>query len=461
MGNARTALLSYCLSTPEGRFILRIEDTDRERYVPGSVETLMESLRWLGLKWDEGPEVGGPCAPYVESERLDLYRAASRRLVERGAAYPCFCSRERLEDLRQAQRAAGLPTRYDRHCLGMSPEEVAESRLQGLPEVLRLLMPPGESRWEDLVLGPQRFDNQEIDDQILLKSDGFPTYHLAHVVDDHLMGITQVIRGVEWVPSTPKHLAVYAALGWTPPEMGHVPLVLGADRQKLSKRHGATAISDYRAMGYLPEALANFLAFLGWSPGTEDEIFALAELRSRMSFERLQASPAIFDQKRLDYLNGVWIRRLDVDDLAGRLASFVPEVSPAQLPAIAGMVQERIRRLDEVAGLVAFAFTEPEPNAAQVCGTAPKEQARGVLETVLGLLEAGNMQIMEPLRELAEREAPDGGKEQRTAVRRITRIARIAITGQEVTPPLDPSVALIGAERAAARVRRALEVLAA
>ena len=456
IGNVRTALFNYCLATPGGRFILRIEDTDRERYRPESVAEYEADLRWLGLTWDEGPDVGGPCAPYVESERLPLYRQAADRLVASGAGYPCFCTRERLEELRAAQRASGLPTRYDRRCLHLGEQEVRALREEGRAEVVRLRMPEGEARWEDLVLGPQRFDNAEIDDQVLLKSDGYPTYHLAHVVDDHLMGVTHVVRAVEWLPSTPKHLAVYQALGWDPPRLAHVPLVLGPDRQKLAKRHGAAAVSEYRERGYLPEALINFLAFLGWSPGTEEEVFDLSELRARMTFDRLQSSPAVFDWQRLDYLNGVWIRRLSPGELGGRLQPFLPQASSDQREQIAAMVQERVRRLDEVPALVAFAWVDPEPDASLLRGSLSKEAAHDFLETVRPVVRRGGPELMVELRSLAGAAAAPQGAGAKAEVRRLMRVLRIAITGQEVSPPLDSCVALLGLDEADRRIRRAL-----
>ncbi|MHB1523448.1 MAG: glutamate--tRNA ligase [Candidatus Dormibacteria bacterium] len=459
IGNVRTALFNYCLASPEGRFLLRIEDTDRERYRPESVLEYQAELRWLGLLWDEGPDLGGPCAPYVESERLPLYRTAADQLVAEGNAYPCFCSRERLEELRAAQRAGGLPTRYDRRCLHLSPDEVSELRAEGRPEVVRLRMPEGESAWDDLVLGPQRFDNAEIDDQVLLKSDGYPTYHLAHVVDDHLMGVTHVVRAVEWLPSTPKHLVLYRALGWSPPELAHVPLVLGPDRQKLAKRHGAAAVSEYREMGYLPEALVNFLAFLGWSPGTEEEVFTLPELRARMTFERLQSSPAVFDGQRLDYLNGVWIRRLSPGELGRRLGPFLPQASAEQLEPIAEMVQERIRRLDEVPGLLAFAWTDPEPSASMLHGSLSRMAAHDFLESALPVFERGPGGLMDALRSLASSAAASSAVGAKAEVRRLMRVVRIALTGQEVSPPLDACARLLGPVVVDRRLRRALEEL--
>jgi len=461
IGNVRTALFSYCLAGEDGRFLVRIEDTDRERYQPDSVPRYLETLTWLGLHWDEGPDIGGPCAPYTESERLPHYLAAAGLLVSSGSAYACFCTRERLDELRAAQRAAGLPTRYDGHCRDLAPEELARLQEEGQPSVIRLRVPQGETRWDDLVLGPQLFANDSVDDQVLLKSDGYPTYHLAQVVDDHLMGITEVVRAVEWLPSTPKHLITYAALGWQPPRFAHVALVLGPDHSKLSKRHGAQTVAEFRELGYLPEALVNFLAFLGWSPGTEEEIFTLGELRRRMTFDRLQASPAVLDQQRLDYLNGVWIRALPVDQLAARIQPFLPQAAPGQLIPIAAMVQERIRRLDQVPGLVAFAFSEPDPPAEFLAGKLDREKARAFLETVPSALEGAPDQLMERLKTLARELVGGDPATEKKQIQAAMRVLRVAVTGAEVTPPLPESIALIGKEVALARTERAVQRLEA
>ncbi|MGA9919987.1 MAG: glutamate--tRNA ligase [Candidatus Dormiibacterota bacterium] len=460
IGNVRTALLSYCLAGDDGRFLVRIEDTDRERYQPESVPGYLETLAWLGLHWDEGPDIGGPCAPYTESERLSYFQAAADRLVEAGAAYFCFCTKERLDELRAAQRTAGLPTRYDGHCRTVTEDEVSERRGRGEPSVVRLLVPEGETRWDDLVLGPQLFDNESVDDQVLLKSDGFPTYHLAQVVDDHLMGITEVVRAVEWLPSTPKHLITYAALGWQPPRFAHVALVLGSDHSKLSKRHGAQTVAEFRELGYLPEALVNFLAFLGWSPRTEEEVFTLSELRQRVTFDRLQSSPAILDQQRLDYLNGVWIRKLSVEQLAQRIEPFLPRASPDQLLPIAAMVQERIRRLDQVPGLMAFAFSEPEPDADFLRGSLSRDRARDFLEGVPELFSGDPTQLMARLRYRAQQLGSGDSSAEKKYIRAAMRVLRVATTGAEVTPPLPESISLIGEEKALKRIQRAIRVLA-
>ena len=297
-GSVRTALFSFLAArSTGGQFILRIEDTDQERYLEDSEALIMETLLWLGLQWDEGPEVGGPLGPYIQSLRTDIYRRHAAELVEAGTAYWCTCTPERLAEMREVQRAAHQPTRYDRHCLERQ-KEVTRDHEGGTPAVLRQLIAPGRTTWVDVVRGEISFDNADIDDQVLLKSDGFPTYHLAVVVDDHLMEITDVIRSDEWIPSTPKHLGLYDAFGWTPPRFAHVPPVLGEDRQKLSKRRGARNVLEYGELGYLAPALVNAMALLGWSSGTEEEVFTLLELTERFSLERVNDSAAIFEQKK-------------------------------------------------------------------------------------------------------------------------------------------------------------------
>src|SRR5579884_1349025 len=309
-GSVRTALFAWLAARHSGgRFVLRIEDTDQERYVPGSEALIVEALRWLGLEWDEGPEVDGPHGPYMQSLRRDIYRQHADVLVSRGAAYWCTCTPERLAEMRAAQRARSEPTRYDRRCLHRQ-EEVERERAAGMAAVLRLRMPDGITTWDDVVRGPVTFDNAEIDDQVLLKSDGFPTYHLAVVVDDHLMEMTHVVRSDEWIPSTPKHLALYAALGWEPPHFVHVPAVLGTDGLKLSKRRGARNVLEYGELGYVPAAIVNAMALLGWSAGTDEEVFTLDELIRLFTLERIHPAPAVFDPQRLDYLNGLHIRRM-------------------------------------------------------------------------------------------------------------------------------------------------------
>ncbi|HIE03586.1 MAG TPA: glutamate--tRNA ligase, partial [Candidatus Latescibacteria bacterium] len=309
VGSAHTALFNWLFARHHGgAFVLRIEDTDRSRVVEGALEDILEGLRWLGLDWDEGP--------YFQSERVEIYRRHADVLLERGWAYRCFCSPERLERMRREQQARGEPPKYDRRCRDLPPDEVKGRVEAGEPNVIRLKVPlEGETKFVDLIRGEIVFRNSELDDLILLKSDGFPTYHLASVVDDHLMGITHVLRAEEWISSTPKHVLLYEAFGWEPPNFAHLPLILGPDKSKLSKRHGATALLDYRDKGYLPEAMANFLALLGWSPGDGREKLSGEEMIEEFSLEGMGKRGSVFDETKLEWLNGLCIRELPPEQL--------------------------------------------------------------------------------------------------------------------------------------------------
>ncbi len=313
VGGLRTALYNYLFARRnDGKFILRIEDTDQGRYVPGAEESLIEALRWAGLKTDEGPDIGGDKGPYRQSDRTEIYKKHVLALVEKGHAYYAFDTPEELEAMRKHQENSGLPTRYDRRALQLSPDEIKAKLDGGTPHVIRMRVPDATVvAFDDIVRGRVEFASEQIDDQILLKSDGFPTYHLANVVDDHLMEISHVIRGEEWLSSTPKHVLLYQFFGWDLPKFAHLPLLLNPDKSKLSKRQGDVAVEDYRAKGYLPEALLNFVAFLGWNPGDEREIFSLEELVKEFSLERVGKSGAVFNLEKLKWMNGVYLRSKD------------------------------------------------------------------------------------------------------------------------------------------------------
>lgn len=445
-GSARTVLFNHLFARREGgTFVLRIEDTDRARLGEGSLESILDGMRWLGLEWDEGPEVGGPHAPYFQSERLDIYREHVDRLVAAGSAYPCFCTRERLEALRQEQQKAGHPTRYDRLCAGLPPTEAAARVAADEPHVIRMLVPPGSTTVTDLVRGDLEFDNRSQDDQVILKSDGYPTYHLASTVDDHLMEITHVIRGDEWLASSPKQVMLYHMLGWEPPLFVHLPLVLGPDKTKLSKRHGAAAVLEYRDLGYLPMAMNNFLALLGWSPGTEQEYFDLESLSQAFDLSRIQTSPAVFDQAKFDSVNGLHIRQMSADDLAKALRPFVPDLSDALLRQATPLVQERIQRLTEAGPLLRFLVHRPVeipadivPRLKEVDETERLERTITVLQDVRQLFESAPVgpALEAPMRELAARVTWKAGD--------LFMLTRVALTGSRVTPPLLDSAALLG-----------------
>jgi glutamyl-tRNA synthetase len=319
VGSLRTALYNYLFAkNQKGTFILRIEDTDRNRLVEGALENLLKTLEWAGMEYDEGPDRKGDFGPYIQSERTEIYRKYAQLLLEKGAAYPCFCTSERLDAMRTKQTELKQAPMYDRTCLNLGKDEIAAKIAAGTPYVLRQKIPHGRKlKFKDLIRGPVLFETDTIDDQILMKSDNFPTYHLANVIDDHLMEISHVIRGEEWLPSTPKHLLLYEALGWTPPEFAHIPLLLNKDKSKLSKRQGDVAVEDYIGKGYTKEALINFVAFLGWHPGKgeETEIFSLTELVEKFSLEKVHKSGAIFDVEKLNWFNFMWQRKMHTKKL--------------------------------------------------------------------------------------------------------------------------------------------------
>jgi len=484
IGNIRTVVFNWLFARQMGgQFILRIEDTDRTRYKPGSIRTIMEGLRWLGLDWDEGPgleelkrasvedaeryAVGGPYGPYIQSERLALYREVAEELIERGWAYRCNCSPERLERVRAMQRARKQPPMYDRRCRNLPPGAISPDE----PHVIRLKVPlTGRTVFHDLLRGELAFENAGIDDQILLKSDGYPTYHLAVVVDDHYMRITHVIRGDDWIPSTPKRILIYRALGWDPPIYCHVPLVTMPGGKKLAKREGATSITEFRDQGYLPEALFNFLALLGWAPGggEEQEIFSREELIERFDLKRINRAPAAFSYDKLDWMNGVYIRQLPPDELLGRLipvwqrAGLVPTPCPEEmrpmLARIVPLIQERIKRLNDVVDLTDFFFVEIEPPPQDML--IPKgldaEQSLEVLrrarEVLAGVVDFSEENVEKVLRGLVE--------ELGLKNRQVFGLIRWATTGKKVSPPLFGTLSILGRERTLARLEAAERALA-
>ncbi len=452
-GSVRTALFAWLAARSSGgQFILRIEDTDQGRYLRDSEALIMETLLWLGLAWDEGPEVGGPHGPYIQSLRTDAYRHHAALLEERGAAYWCSCTPERLSEMREQQRASHRPTRYDRRCLERQ-DEVRDERAAGLPAVLRQRMPAGRTTWHDIVRGEISFDNADIDDQVLLKSDGFPTYHLAVVVDDHLMEVSHVIRSDEWIPSTPKHLALYSALEWEAPRFAHVPPVLGEDHQKLSKRRGARNVLEYGELGYLASAVDNAMALLGWSSGSEEEVFTLAELIGRFSLERVNDSAAVFDHRRLDSLNGQHIRRLTTDQLVELLEFWLPATSKETRRRLVPLVQERIVVMRDAASLAAPLLGDA-PWDDDV--TFPPRKVDG--DVAMELLDATCIEVA------------SAGLEDLTAMReRLTtlleargvtardgfRVLYIAILGRAQGVPVFDAMAFIGPDTAIRRLRAA------
>lgn len=379
VGGLRTALYAYLLARKHGgTFLLRIEDTDQERSIAGAVESILASLAWARIAPDEGVMQRdgriveeGTVGPYVQSERqkLGIYATYAKQLLESGHAYPCFCTAERLDAMRKQQEARHQAPMYDRACLRLPQEEVARRIAGGEPHVLRMKIPHERTiSYRDEIRTDVKFQASLIDDQVLVKSDGFPTYHLAHVVDDHLMGIDLVVRGEEWLSSLPKHLLLFEFLGWTPPKYAHVPLLLNANRTKLSKRENSVSVEEYIAKGYLPEALINFLALLGWNPGTTQELFSFRELIDAFALERVQKAGAIFDTTKLDWLQGQWVRRIPLEEFAQRIrpivsAEFPQAASDDAFSRKAHLIQERITFFREAPQMLSFFYRAPTVTA--------------------------------------------------------------------------------------------------
>lgn len=465
VGGIRTAMFNWLLARHTGgRFILRIEDTDVTRKVEGAIDYIMEGLKWMGLDWDEGPDIGGDYGPYYQSQRLKLYQEAARRLIEQGDAYYCYCSPERLEEMRKQQIAAKLPPGYDRYCRDLTPEECAGKESEGIMPVVRLKVPlEGQTRFTDLIYGDVAFENSTIDDFVMLKSDGYPTYHLANVVDDHAMKISHVIRGEEWVSSTPRHILIYKALGYGPPQFVHHPLIVGPDRAKLSKRHGDVSILEFRDKGYLPEAMFNFIALIGWSLDDKTELMTRQDFVDNFSIDRIGKTGAVFNRDKLDWMNGVYIRGLDIDDFTQRAMPFLEKGLPAEVrrPLDAGyvrqimpLVQERARTLAELPELVDFFFVDNVEYEAglligkkMTAGMTAKalEESLARLRKLASFDEAALESLLRPL---AEELGLKAGQ--------LFGALRTAVTGKTATPPLFQTMAVLGRERCLGRIVTAL-----
>jgi glutamyl-tRNA synthetase len=472
VGNIRTALYDWLYARHTGgSFILRIEDTDRARFDERAYDAILDSLRWLGLDWDEGPEAGGPHQPYFQSQRLELYERAARDLIARGHGYECYCSPERLDQVRAEQQRRKVPPRYDRRCRDLSDVEREAERAKGVRPVVRFRTPlEGKTAYDDIVRGRIEFDNATLDDFVMLKSDGFPTGPFSHVVDDHLMEITHVLRAEEWISTTPRQVLVYQALGWEPPAYAHLSIILGPDRAKLSKRHGAVSVLDYRDRGYLPEAMFNFLALLGWSLDDHTVIISREQFVQHFSLERLVKNPAVWDTDKLDWMNGVYIRehvsedRL-VDLLTGRLDRDLPPsaarpVDRDLVRRLVPLIRERMQRLDEAAPLVEGFFTEElSYGADELLGKRFRDNAAGAAEALrdakarVEALPSWDHESLElALRALAGERGIKAGD--------LFMLLRVAGTGRPVSPPLFESMAVLGRERCLRRLDDALSKLA-
>ncbi len=472
LGSARTALYNYLLARQtRGQFILRIEDTDQKRYDPKSEDDLISSLRWLGLEWDEGPDIGGPHAPYRQSERKAIYMKYAQQLIDNGYAYPCFCTPKRLSALRQEQQKKKENPRYDRKCRNIPLDVAAQRIADGEPHVIRFKTPlSGSITVHDRLRGDITVNNNQLDDFILVKSDGLALYHLAAMVDDHLMGITHVFRGEEWLSTFPLHVHIYHAFGWQEPEWIHLSVFLNpTGKGKMSKRYAqqmrlkgnSIFIKDIRESGYIPEAVINWIAMMGWSYDDKTEFFTLDDLIKHFSIAKLNPSPAAIDFKRLDYFNGAYIRKLAPADLIQRLLPYYKKagitVDNNTLEKIIPIIQVRLHTLDDAPEISGFFFVdEIHPKPEELIGKKMTvSESIDAAEKAFALLSSfdafSHETLEEPLRELASDLGLKAGQ--------LFGILRVAVTGQKVSPPLLESMEVLGKETVMKRLRNAIEIL--
>jgi len=461
VGTAYVALVNYCFAKKHGGdFILRIEDTDQARSTAESERAILDSLHWCGLAWDEGPDAGGPHGPYRQSERSSIYREYVQKLLDGGHAFKCFCTTQRLDEMRVAQRASGQPSRYDGLCLTYSRDDVAEREAAGEPFVVRMKVPSeGVCVVEDLRRGPIEFEWRSVDMQVLMKSDGLPTYHLANVVDDHLMEITHVFRGEEWVSSAPKHLLLYSYFGWEPPKLTHLPLLRNPDKSKLSKRKNPTGILFYRSMGYLPEALLNFLGLLANSAHEgADELMDLQAMVTRFDPDHIPLGGPVFDIPKLDWINGRYLReKLDAEAFLRQVTQWA--APPGRLARIAALAQPRIERLSDLGLLLAFLFAGRLPITAEQLrgGKLDDVDVRRAFAYALSEIEKLESWRVEGIEALLKGIAERLGKKPRE----VARPFYVAVTGSPTSIPLYDSMELLGRDIVRERLRGALELLGA
>jgi glutamyl-tRNA synthetase len=473
IGTARTSLYNYLVARHVGgTYVLRVEDTDTARNTPAFEHDIIDNLHWLGITWDEGPQVAGgddigPYGPYRQSQRLERYAAEVERLLASGQAFRCYCTPEELEAVRREQQARKEAPRYNGRCRNLTDAERGAFEAEGRRAAIRFRVPDEQVRFDDLIRGPVDFDSDALGgDRVIVRADGSPLYHLTVVVDDHAMAITHVIRGEDHLSNTPLHILLFRALGYPEPAFGHIPLILNPDRTKISKRKTQTSVTAYREQGYLPEAMVNFIAFLGWSPGTEEEIFTLAELSERFEIGHVHKAGAVFDKDRLDYLNGVYIRSLTDAQLALRLRPFVSEaLDDRGLLAVAPLIKERLVRLADARELVAFLIETDDEVAARYAPDEllPKKTdaagAAGALDrareelAALGAADFAAGELEARCRAAADAMGWKAGD--------FFKPLRVAITGRAISPPLFGSMELLGRDRCLARIDAALGKLAA
>ncbi len=464
IGNLRTALFTYIIAKKNGGdFILRIEDTDRERYVEGATEVIYKTLKECGLNWDEGPDIGGPVGPYIQSERMGMFKKYAEELVEKGEAYYCFCDKDRLEELKAVQEASGVMPMYDRHCRNLSKEEVDKKLKEGVPYVIRQKVPlQGTTTFHDELYGDITVENSTLDDQILIKTDGLPTYNFANVVDDHLMGITHVVRGNEYLSSAPKYNLLYKAFGWEVPTYIHVEHIMKDKQHKLSKRDGDASYEDLMKKGYLKEAVINYIALLGWAPKGENEIFTLDELIDEFDISGISKSPAVFDPVKLKALNGVYIKKMDDAEFAKAAEPYIRQTvkkPDADISFIASLLKPRTELFTEIPEQVDFIDSLPEYDNSLYCHKKMKtneENSLSSLKEILPVLEEVSdwttENIHEALFALIERLGVKNGI--------VLWPLRVAVSGKSFTPGGGIELCyILGKEESLARIRKGIEKL--
>ena len=464
IGNLRTALYTYLIAKKAGgKFILRIEDTDRERYVEGAVETIYRTLKMVGLKWDEGPDIGGPVGPYIQSQRMGIFKKYAEELVKMGKAYYCFCDKDRLAELKAVQEASGVSPMYDRHCRNLSPEEIQKKLAEGVPYVIRQKIPlEGTTTFHDELYGDITVENSTLDDQILLKTDGMPTYNFANVVDDHLMGITHVVRGNEYLASSPKYNLLYEAFGWEIPKYIHVEHIMKDKHNKLSKRNGDASFEDLLAKGYLSEAVINYIALLGWAPKGEREIFSLSELVEEFDISGLSKSPAIFDPLKLKAINAEYIRMMTPEKFLEHAGPYIRQSvhrTDVDLSKIAALLQNRTEVFTDIPDQVDFIDSMPDYDLSLYENKKMKtnrDTSLEVLKKALPALEGLKEWNMDSLHEclfglVAEMGVKNGY---------VLWPVRVAISGKQFTPGGALEIAdIIGREDTLSRMRLSIDKL--
>lgn len=466
IGSLRTALYNFLFAKRHGGVcVLRVEDTDRTRFVEGAIEDQISGLKWAGVVFDEGPHVGGKYGPYTQSERFDLYREHANILLANGSAYYAFDTSEELDAMRLRQQGAGIAPKYDRSSMRnqftLGENETARLLAEHAPHVVRLKVPIAtDVRFQDEIRGDMVINGREIDDQILLKSDGFPTYHLANVVDDHLMEITHVIRAEEWLPSTPKHVLLYEAFGWQAPVFAHVPLLLNADRSKMSKRHGDVMVADFIKAGYSPEALVNFVALCGWNPGTDREIFSLEELQQQFSLDRVSKAGAVFDYKKLDWMNGEYLKAASTTELAKELAPVLLEkkyqyTDPDFVAAVITLLRERVVHLKDIAefGDYLFGDTLLEIPVETVSEIRANQSLLSALQNFTSQFEEQTLASAENFKSLVNLVTADAGIKMGAFMKPL----RLVLTHRDVGADIYQTASLLGYSRCAARLQQFMQ----